>query len=82
MPSGLEARREANHQVEQAARLNFSPAAFVQLMDIRAGQRDRKQLQAVAVATEYLRIIEQVAAAVDTIEVRPKLAADVEGKPL
>jgi predicted nucleotidyltransferase len=63
--SGRKHSREA--VTELAARLNFSPAAFVQLMDIRAGLRDRKQLQAVSVATEYLRIIEQVAAAVDTI---------------
>lgn len=53
---------------ELAARLKFSPAAFIDLMDIRAGQRDRKQLEAVSVATEYLRSIEQVVAAVDTIE--------------
>lgn len=66
--SGRKHSREAVTQL--AARVNFSPSAFVELMDIRAGKRDRTELQAVSVATEYLENIEKVAAAIDTIESR------------
>ncbi|MBV9182943.1 MAG: nucleotidyltransferase domain-containing protein [Acidobacteria bacterium] len=57
---------------ELAGRLNFSPSAFVDLMDVRAGKRDRKQLRAASVASEYLQSIEKVAALVDTMQSSPK----------
>lgn len=52
---------------ELSARVNFDSAAFVQLIDVRAKKVDRKQLSASKVAAEYLKAIEQVAAAVDTM---------------
>ena len=53
---------------ELSSRLNFEPSPFVQLMDVRAGKAERKRLQAAEVATKYLQVIEQVAAAVNTID--------------
>ena len=53
---------------ELASRVNFEPSAFVQLMDIRARQSDRKQFGAKDVAARYLAAIEKVAAAVDTMQ--------------
>lgn len=54
-----------------AARLNFDPSAFVQLMDVRARKSDRKQWRAVDVAARYLSAIEKVAVAVDTMQSSP-----------
>ena len=51
-----------------SARLNFEASPFVQLMDVRAGKLDRKQLRVSDVAAQYLSAIEKVATAVDTIE--------------
>lgn len=66
---GQAGRKHSREAVsELAARLNFSPSAFVHLMDIRAGKADRKQWQAASVANEYLQTIEKVAAAVDTMQ--------------
>ena len=53
---------------ELASRMNFDPAPFVQLMDVRAGKLDRKQLNAGSVCAQYLSAIEKVAAAVDTMQ--------------
>lgn len=55
---------------ELASRLNFDPAAFVQLMEVRAGKTDRKQLRAPEVAGRYLSAIETVAVTVDTMQSR------------
>ena len=63
---GRKHSREATQEL--ATRLNFDPSAFVQLMDIRAGKADRKQLSAAVVAAKYLAGIETVAAAVDTMQ--------------
>ncbi|HZQ19677.1 MAG TPA: nucleotidyltransferase domain-containing protein [Terriglobales bacterium] len=66
---GEQGRKHSREATEElAARLNFDPSAFVQLMDIRAGKSDRKQLSAAAVAAKYLSVIETVAAAVDTMQ--------------
>lgn len=63
---GRKHSREATQEL--ATRLNFDPSAFVQLMDVRAGKSDRKQLSATVVAAKYLAAIETVAAAVDTMQ--------------
>lgn len=55
--------REAVTQL--AARLNFDPSAFVQLMDVRAKQKEKRQLSAASLASQYLGAIEKVAAGVD-----------------
>ncbi len=53
---------------ELAHRMNFDPSSFVQIMDVRAKAADRKQLRASEVAGKYLAAIEQVTAAVDTMQ--------------
>jgi hypothetical protein len=53
---------------ELAHRMNFDPSPFVQIMDVRAKTADRKQLRTTEVAGKYLAAIEQVAAAVDTMQ--------------
>jgi len=53
---------------ELAARLNFDASPFVQLIEVRAKRTDRKQLRAADIAAGYLRGIEKVAAAVDTMQ--------------
>lgn len=53
---------------ELAHRMNFDPAPFVQIMDVRAQKADRKQLRSAEVAGKYLAAIEQVTAAVDTMQ--------------
>ena len=53
---------------ELAGRLNFDPSAFVQLMDIRAKQKNRKQFSAANTASQYLGAIEKVAASVDRMQ--------------
>lgn len=60
---GRKHSREATQEL--AARLNFDAKPFVQLMDVRAGKIDRKQLNAADVAAGYLSSIETVAEAVD-----------------
>lgn len=54
--------------VELSKRLNFSDSAFLQLLDVRAKKTDQKQLRAADVAARYLQAIEQVVAAVDTMQ--------------
>lgn len=53
---------------ELAHRMNFDPAPFVQIMDVRAQTADRKQLRAAEIAAKYLQAIEQVTGAVDTMQ--------------
>jgi predicted nucleotidyltransferase len=66
---GEQGRKHSRDAVRQlSARLNFEASPFVQLMDIRAGRLDRKQLRVSDVAAQYLSAIEKVTAAVDTIE--------------
>lgn len=62
---GCKHSREA--VMELASRLNFDPAPFVQLMEVRAGKLERKQLSASSVAAQYLSAIEKAAATVDTM---------------
>lgn len=65
---GEQGRKHSRDAVaELAARMNFDPAAFVQLMDVRAQKLDRKQISASDLATRYLTAIEKVAIAVDTM---------------
>jgi predicted nucleotidyltransferase len=69
---GEAGRKHSREAVQElASRLNFDAAAFVQLMDIRGHKSDRKQFGAGDVATRYLAAIEQVAAAVDTMQSSP-----------
>jgi predicted nucleotidyltransferase len=66
---GEQGRKHSRESVaELAHRMNFDPAAFVQIMDVRAQKADRKQLRAVEIAGKYLQAIEQVTAAVDTMQ--------------
>jgi hypothetical protein len=51
-----------------SSRLKFDDSAFLQLMDVRARHGDRWELRTKDVASRYLRAIEQVAAAVDTMQ--------------
>lgn len=52
-----------------SSRLKFDDSAFLQLMDVRAKHGDRWELRAKDVASRYLKAIEQVTAAVDTIQI-------------
>jgi predicted nucleotidyltransferase len=54
--------------VELSKRLNFSDSSFLQLLDVRAKKSNREQLSATDVAGRYLQAIEQVVAAVDTMQ--------------
>ena len=66
---GEQGRKHSRDAVaELSARLNFDASPFVQLMDVRAGKVDRKQLRASALAAQYLQGIEKVTAAVDTMQ--------------
>jgi hypothetical protein len=63
---GEQGRKHSREAVlELAPRLNFDAKPFVELMDVRAGTADRKQLNAADVAARYLSAIEKVAEAVD-----------------
>jgi predicted nucleotidyltransferase len=69
---GHPVRKHSREAVQElASRLNFDPTAFVQLMDVRARNSDRKQFSASDVASGYLAAIEKVAAAVDTMQSSP-----------
>jgi predicted nucleotidyltransferase len=50
-----------------ASRLQFDPAAFQQLLDIRERKADRRQFQATEVFSNYLRAIQHVTEAVDKL---------------
>jgi predicted nucleotidyltransferase len=66
---GEQERKHSREAVaELARRMNFDPAPFVQLMDVRAGRLDRKQMSAFDLAGRYLGGIEKVADAVDTMQ--------------
>src|SRR6266849_2054799 len=66
---GEQGRKHSREAVgELAHRMNFDPSPFVQIMDVRAHTADRKQLRAVEIASKYLQAIEQVTAAVDTMQ--------------
>jgi predicted nucleotidyltransferase len=69
---GESGRKHSREGVQElASRLNFDAAVFVQLMDVRRNKSDRKQFGVADVATRYLAAIEQVAAAVDTMQSSP-----------
>jgi hypothetical protein len=66
---GEQGRKHSREAVgELAHRMNFDPSPFVQIMDVRAKTADRKQLRAAEVTSKYLAAIEQVTAAVDTMQ--------------
>lgn len=66
---GEQGRRHSRDAVaEVAARMNFDASPFVQLMDLRAGKVQPKELSATSVAAQYLAVIEKVAGAVDTMQ--------------
>jgi hypothetical protein len=66
---GEPSRKHSREAVaELAHRMNFDPSPFVQIMDVRAKTADRKPLRAAEVASKYLQAIEQVTAAVDTMQ--------------
>ncbi len=48
-------------------RISFDPSAFLQLLEIREGKLNRKQLDVADVFTRYLAAVQQVVAAVDTM---------------
>ena len=54
--------------VELSKRLSFDDSAFLELIDIRAKQADRKQLRATDVAARYTGAIETITSAVDRME--------------
>ena len=54
--------------VELSKRLSFDDSAFLQLIDIRTKQVDRKQLRATDVAQRYIGAIEKITSAVDRME--------------
>lgn len=65
---GEQGRKHSREAVaELAARMNFDPAAFVQLMDVRAQKLDRKQISASDLAARYLSAVEKVASEVDSM---------------
>src|SRR5437660_11260848 len=66
---GEQGRKHSREAVgDLAHRMNFDPSAFVQIMDVRAKTIDRKPLRTAEVASKYLQAIEQVTAAVDTMQ--------------
>jgi hypothetical protein len=69
---GEQGRKHSRDAVaELSARLNFDALPFVQLMDVRAGKLDRKQLRASTVAAQYLDAIVKVTMTVDTMQSSP-----------
>jgi len=62
-----EAPPKAKRETMQAlaARIQFDASAFLQLLDIREGKLDRKQLDVADVFTRYLAAVQQVTSAVD-----------------
>jgi predicted nucleotidyltransferase len=66
---GEQGRKHSRDAVlDLSKRLNFSDSAFLQLLDVRAKKAGREQLRAADVAAQYLQAIEQVVAAVDTMQ--------------
>ena|SRR5579864_1158611 len=69
---GEQGRKHSREAVtDLSARLNFDGSPFVQLMDVRAGKLDRKQVKASELAAGYLAGIEKVSIAVDTMQSSP-----------
>lgn len=63
---GDHARKHSRETVvELSKRLNFNTSAFLQLLEVRTRDADRRDLRANRVAAQYIEAIEQVAAAVD-----------------
>ena len=60
---------------ELSERLKFDDLPFLQLMDVRGRKIDRWELRATQVASRYLKTIEQVSTAVDTMQVPTQVAA-------
>jgi predicted nucleotidyltransferase len=50
-----------------AARIKFDPAAVVELLEVREGKANRKQMDAARVFSRYLDAVQQVTVAVDTM---------------
>ena len=68
--------RERKHSreavVELSKRLGFNTSAFLQLLEVRVRDTDRRDLRAERVAAQYLEAIEQVATAVDKMHSQAK----------
>jgi len=65
-----EQRRQHSREAvaDLSKRVKFDDSAFLQLLDVRAKKTDRRELRAKDVAPRYLKAIEQVATAVDTMQ--------------
>jgi len=69
MEMGEQSRKHSRDAVQELGkRLNFDLTVFVQLMDVRAKQTDRKQVHASELASRYLGAIEHVANIVDKMQ--------------
>jgi hypothetical protein len=69
MEMGEQSRRHSREAAQELGkRLNFDLTVFVQLMDVRARQTDRKQVNASELARRYLAAIEHVANIVDKMQ--------------
>jgi predicted nucleotidyltransferase len=59
-------RRHSREAIEELSRrLTFDPSAFLELLDIRARRRERKELEAAHIAAGYVAGIEKVRAAIE-----------------
>jgi predicted nucleotidyltransferase len=66
---GEQGRKHSRDAVlDLSKRLNFSDSSFLQLLDVRAKKAGREQFRAADIAARYLQAIEQVVAAVDTMQ--------------
>lgn len=66
---GENSRKHSRETVmDLSKRLNFNSSPFLQLLDVRARDKDHRDLRPERVAAQYLAAIEQVAAAVDTMQ--------------
>ncbi len=66
---GEHARKHSREAVQElSVRLNFDSSVFVHLIDVRAQKVERKQFRTTEIVTQYLSAIEQVIAAVDTMQ--------------
>lgn len=60
-----ERRHSREAVVELSKRLHFDTSSFLQLLEVRARDTDRRDVRASRVAAQYVEAIEQVAVAVD-----------------
>lgn len=60
-----ECRHSREAVVELSRRLHFDTSSFLQLLEVRARDTDRRDMRAERVAAQYVEAIEQVASAVD-----------------